>query len=501
MTETVPNNETGVSRALDLLRSANTRLVSIFGSIDSGGRDSGTSDDNRVRRVHYLIEVNGREYRMITSPVTGPIPSATPITPAAAWYERELHDQYGIECAGHPDPRPLLFHENWPENVHPMINDVSHVPWINDEGQYRFLRVQGDGVCEVPVGPIHAGIIEPGHFRFSVVGDTVLHLELRHFYTHKGTEKLFENAPLMDGVMIAESVSGDNCFSHAVAYCQAIENAFSISVPPRAQAIRLIGLELERMMAHVADVGALCGDVGFSVPAAYTARLKESLLQASTRFFGTRFWRGIAVPGGLTRDLSSAETGEFGGRVTAAARDFAQMARLILHTSSVQNRFESTGILTAEIARQLAVVGPVARASGIRLDVRRDHPSGRYRNINVDVPQYKYGDVLARARIRIDETAISRNLINETLKELPAGSVLVPVPLSGNAEALSAVESPRGELLYWVRIRDGKITRCHIKSPSFQNWPALPLAMPGDIIADFPLINKSFNLSYSGCDR
>jgi Ni,Fe-hydrogenase III large subunit len=201
---------------------------------------------------------------------------------------------------------------------------------------------------------------------------------------------------------------------------------------------------------------------------------------------GTRFWRGIAVPGGVTRDVSSAETGEFGTIVTAAARDFAQMARLILHTSSVQNRFESTGILTAEIAKQLAVVGPVARASGVRRDVRRDHPSGRYRDINVEVPQYKYGDVLARARIRMDATAISMGLINETLKELPAGSVFAPVPLSGTAEGLSAVESPRGELLYWVRIRDGKITRCHIKSPSFQNWPALPLAMPGNIIADFP---------------
>ncbi len=489
MNSTLPNSEAGVSRALDLLRTPNTRLVSIFGSID----------ENRARHVHYLIDVNGREYRMLSSPVTGPIPSATPITPSAAWYERELHDQYGIECVGHPDPRRLLFHENWPENVHPMIDDASHVPWA--EGQPPFLKVQGDGVCEVPVGPIHAGIIEPGHFRFSVVGDTVLHLELRHFYTHKGTEKLFEHTPVMDGVMIAESVSGDNCFSHAVAYCQAIESAFGIAVPPRAQAIRLIGLELERMIAHIADVGALCGDVAFSVPAAYTARIKETLLRASTRFFGTRFWRGMAVPGGVTRDLSSAETCEFGKMVTAAARDFAQMARLILHTSSVQNRFESTGILTAEIARQLGIVGPVARASGIRLDVRCDHPSGRYRDINVDIPLYKYGDVLARARIRIDETAISMHLINETLKELPAGSVLVPAPHSGNAEALSAVESPRGELLYWVRIRDGKITRCHIKSPSFQNWPALPLAVPGNIIADFPLINKSFNLSYSGCDR
>ena len=489
MTNTVPNNEADVSKALELLRAAKSRLVSIFGS----------TDDNGGRRVHYIIEVNGRDYRMLSSPVTGPIPSATTITPAAAWYERELHDQYGIECEGHPDLRPLLFHENWPAQVHPMIDDVSNVPWA--EEQYRFLKVQGEGVCEVPVGPVHAGIIEPGHFRFSVVGDTVLHLELRHFYTHKGTEKLFENTPVIDGVIIAESVSGDNCFSHAVAYCQAIENAFGISVPPRAQAIRLIGLELERMLAHIADVGALCGDAAFTVPAAYNARIKESLLQASTRFFGTRFWRGIAVPGGVTRDLPSVDTHELDQIITAAARDFARMARLILHTSSVQNRFETTGILTTEIAKQMAVVGPVARASGIKLDVRRDHPSGRYRNISVEVPTYKYGDVLARARIRIDETAISMKLINETLKELPTGSVFVSAPLSGDAEALSAVESPRGELLYWVRIRDGKIARCHIKSPSFQNWPALPLAMPGNIIADFPLINKSFNLSYSGCDR
>ena len=489
MNVTLPNSETGISQALDLLRAPNARLVSIFGS----------TGDHHERYVHYLIDVNSREYRMFSSVVTGPIPSATPISPAAAWYERELHDQYGIECVGHPDPRPLLFHENWPENVHPMIDDVTHVPWA--EGQYQFLKVQGAGVCEVPVGPIHAGIIEPGHFRFSVVGDTVLHLELRHFYTHKGTEKLFEGTPVIDGVMIAESVSGDNCFSHAVAYCQAIESAFGISVPPRAQALRLIGLELERMIAHIADVGAMCGDVGFNVPAAYTACIKETLLRASTRFFGTRFWRGMAVPGGVTRDFSSADTGEFGRMVAAAAGDFAEMARLILHTSSVQNRFESTGILTAESARQTGVVGPVARASGIRLDVRCDHPSGRYRDINVDVPLYKYGDVLARARIRIDETAISMRLIHETLKQLPAGSVLVSVPLSENAEAWSAVESPRGELLYWVRIRDGKIARCHIKSPSFQNWPALPLAMPGNIIADFPLINKSFNLSYSGSDR
>src|SRR5207253_841301 len=340
---------------------------------------------------HYIFDVGDAGYREISLAGDDSLDSIALQAPAAAWSERELHDQYGVKLEGQPDARPLVFHDNWPDGFFPMLGELGDVPWA--QRQYHFLQVQGEGVAEVAVGPVHAGIIEPGHFRFSVVGDTVLHLELRHFYTHKGTEKLFENTPLMDAVMIAESVSGDNSFSHAVACCQAIENAFAISVPPRAQAIRLIGLELERMLAHIGDVGALCGDVGFSVPAAYTARIKETLLQASTRFFGTRFWRGMTVPGGVTRDLSFAEAGEFGRIVAAAARDFAQMARLILHTSSVQNRFESTGILTAEIARQLAVVGPAARASGIRLDLRRDHPSGRYRNINVDIPHYKYGDV------------------------------------------------------------------------------------------------------------
>ena len=270
----------GVSEALSLLNAGNSRLVSIFGSIDPNGD----------RRVHYIIDVDNREYRQFSEAV-GAIPSATQITAAAAWYERELHDLYGVDDQRASQPAAACVsrglarrHSSAPR---PARSAVGWRP-------YRFLKVKGEGVCEVPVGPVHAGIIEPGHFRFSVVGDTVLHLELRHFYTHKGTEALFEGTPIMDGPMLAESVSGDNCFAHAVAYCQAIENAFGVSVPPRGRALRLIGLELERMLAHIADVGALCGDVAFAVPAAYTARLKELLLQTSARFFGTRCWRGLA---------------------------------------------------------------------------------------------------------------------------------------------------------------------------------------------------------------
>ena len=482
-------SQTAFLEVAELLRTGSGRLVSLFGSVDDDG----------VLWIHYIVDVNNREYRIFSSIVNRSVTSLTPIAPAAAWYERELSDQFGIECQGHPDPRPLLFHENWPQNVHPMTGETAQVPWVNRE--YPFLEVQGEGVCEVPVGPVHAGIIEPGHFRFSVVGDTVLHLELRHFYTHKGTEKLFEHIPVMNGPLIAESVSGDNCFAHAVAYCQAIENAYEFTAPPKAQTIRLVGLELERMMAHIADVGALCGDVGFTLPAAYNSRIKEALLQASTRFFGTRFWRGIAVPGGVTRDLSAESARELGRIVASAAEDFARIARTILDTPSVQNRFETTGILSRDVARSLGIVGPAARASGVKLDVRRDHPYGPYRDLTIDVPEYSYGDVMARARMRIDETAISAAMICGALQQLPGGPACAPLPSTSKPEGMSAVESPRGELLYWVKVRDGRITRCHIKSPSFQNWPALPLAMPGNIIADFPLINKSFNLSYSGCDR
>jgi len=460
--------ESSVEAVLRLLESGKARLVSIFAA----------ADDSGAARVRYIADVN-REYRIIGVPVTGALQSATPVSPAAAWYERELHDRYGIEIDGHPDLRPL----------------VSHL------ADYRFLEAQGVGVCELPVGPIHAGIIEPGHFRFSIVGDTVLHLEPRLFYTYKGTEKLFEGDTLANGVMLAESVSGDNCFSHAVAFSQSVENAFGISVPPRGRSIRLLGLELERMVAHIADLGALCGDVGCAVPAVYTARIKESLLQASACCFGTRFWRGIAIPGGVRRDLSAENARAFGHAVADATADFADIARIALDTPSVLNRFEATGVLGNKIARDLGVVGPAARASGVRIDVRRDHPYGHYRNIAVEIPHFPLGDVLARAHQRIEETRVSARLIQETLHDLSAGIVRTPVPCDGSAEGFSAVESPRGELLYWIRIRDGKIARCHIKSPSFQNWPSLPFAVHGNITADFPLINKSFNLSYSGCDR
>jgi len=465
------------------------RLVSVFS----------TKEGDRGLSIRYIVDTGASGYRCFEFAADRPVPSITALTPAAAWYEREVHDQYGIEILKHPDLRPLLLHENWPVKVHPMVDDVSSVPSFS--GSYPFLEVRGDGVCEVAVGPVHAGIIEPGHFRFSVMGDRVIRLELRHFYTHKGTEKLFEQCPVPNGTLLAESVSGDNCFAHAVAYCQAVENAFGLEVSRRAASIRLIGLELERLLAHVADVGALCGDVGFTVPAAYASRIKEDLLRVSTATVGTRYWRGIATPGGVKRDVSSTAASRLAGAVERAARDFAGLARKALDTASVQNRFEGAGVLQSKVARDLAVVGPVARASGIDLEVRRDHPYGAYTEHTIDVPVFHYGDVLARARVRIEEAAVSAQIIIKAATELPPGPMCTSADWSKDGQGFSAVESPRGELLYWTCCRRGQLARCHIKSPSFQNWPALPFAVADNIIADFPLINKSFNLSYSGCER
>lgn len=467
---------------------APARLVSLFGSLNL----------NREVVVRYVFDLGDPEYHIIERLANGPVASITPLVPAA-WYERELCDQYGVNLTGHPDLRPLLFHDNWPPGIHPMLALPEKIPWASRD--YRFLEVQGQGVCEVPVGPVHAGIIEPGHFRFSVVGDTVLNLELRHFYTHKGTEKLFEGKPADSAAMIAESISGDNCFAHAVAYCEAVEKACGVRVPPRAAAIRLIGLELERLIAHIGDVGFLGNDVGFVVAHTLASSIKECLLQASARAFGTRYWRGVACPGGVQVNPRSGEMEELSRVVSESISKFTDIARITLETPSVQSRFDSAGILKKEVARDLAVVGPVARASGIDLDVRRDHPYGHYRGLQFDVPLTHYGDVLARARIRIAEAVESARLIVETFGTLPAGGVAEPVPSRGHSQGYAAVESPRGELFYWVEIEDGRLRRCHVKSPSFQNWPAIPFAVADNMITDFPLINKSFNLSYSGSDR
>ena len=466
------------------------RLVSIFGR--SVGQET---------EVHYLFDRGAADYEETTVMAGGEIGSLVPLAPAASWHEREIHDRFGVIFAGHPDPRPLL--GPW-QPAPPASAPNGTRRWPPDAAAgvgAEFVPVTGNGVTEVAVGPVHAGIIEPGHFRFSTMGDRVIFLELRHFYTHKGTEDLLAGMEAAGATPIAESVSGDNCLAHAVAYCQALERIAGVEPPPRAQALRCVGMELERLVNHIGDFGALCGDVGFAPMPALASRLKEDLLLASLAFCGTRYWRGIAVPGGVTVDPGEQARAALERAVAAAGREFAELGGRALRNPSVQARFDGAGVLTPQAASDFAAVGPVARASGAPLDLRRDRPYGAYRRRAVAAARLAAGDVLARAQIRMLEAAAAVEFLRATLADWPPGNVRVRFPAGAEGRGWAAVESPRGELVYWLLLQQGRIVRCHIRSPSFQNWPALPPAVIGGIIADFPMINKSFNLSYSGCDR
>jgi Ni,Fe-hydrogenase III large subunit len=350
---------------------------------------------------------------------------------------------------------------------------------------------------------VHAGIIEPGHFNFAVAGEPVIYLQLRMYYTHKGTEKIFERLPWRHGVFLAESVSGDSGFAHALAFCQAAEKIAGAEIPPHALFGRVILLELERLYNHVADIGAIATDVGFVIANSHATRLRESLLRLNEEVYGSRLLRGLACPGGLRRPLERTAVDAALERLEDFRRDFEEVVRLIESSDSTLDRLDQTGVLHPQKARDLGIVGVAGRASGQDLDVRRDHPFAAYGSLSFEVPVFEQGDVLRRMRVRIEEARQSLGLIRAAAAELPEGPCRTPVPeLQPDAGALAAVEGWRGEILYWVRAgSDGRLKRCKVKDPSLNNWPALVEAIQGNIIPDFPVINKSFNLSYSGTDR
>jgi Ni,Fe-hydrogenase III large subunit/Ni,Fe-hydrogenase III component G len=432
-------------------------------------------------------------------------PSLTPQLHAAKWYEREIRDHFGLIAVGHPDLRRLVRHAHWPKGTHPLKKDFAWdtVMGRQTDGRHAFRFIEGEGVFEVPVGPIHAGIIEPGHFRFSVAGEPIMQLELHHFWKHRGVEKLFERRRLLDGVALAERISGDTTVGHALAYCQAVETLLRLEVPRRARFLRSLFLELERLHNHLGDVGAICNDTAYALAHAHCGRMKERLLQLNDRLAGSRFLRGVVCPGGVGRDVSPAQWEDIVTELTAIEQDFTELEAIIFANASLTDRLESTGLLKEKTARDHGVVGVVGRASGIDRDLRRDRPFAAYDELPVKVALYRYGDVRARLRVRMDEVHESIRLIREIRKLIPPGPILAEpqgTPAPGDW-ALSGVEGWRGEILYLVMAgEDGMIHRCKPRDPSFVNWPALQWAVLGNIIPDFPLINKSFNLSYAGND-
>jgi Ni,Fe-hydrogenase III large subunit/Ni,Fe-hydrogenase III component G len=422
---------------------------------------------------------------------------------AASRFEREIHDLFGLVPEGHPDLRRLALHQYWPAGYYPMRRDVTPRTDFVDAGEpFPFRHVEGEGIFEVTVGPVHAGIIEPGHFRFSAEGETIVNLETRLGFVHKGTEKLFEGLALDRAPALAERISGDTSVGHALAYCQAVEALAGCAVPPRAARLRVVLLELERIYNHVGDVGMIVNDTGFAFGHAHCFRIREELLRLNERLTGHRLLRGAVVPGGVTGPITTARVAEAATTVESLVADFAAIVRLCLDNTTVLERLQGTGRLTEQTATEMQVVGLVGRASGIDADLRRDTPFAAYGETGVHVSVYGTGDVWARTMVRLHEAREAARLVREATRGDNGGAVRVPVPpLTAGSHAFGLVEAWRGPIWHWV-LADGpaSLGRVKVVDPSFRNWPALEYAVLKNIIPDFPLCNKSFNLSYSGND-
>ena len=468
---------------------------------------------NGTFRIYSIFSVPGKdEFSVLYTSLSEDdlsFPSITINIPAAHWYEREIHDMFGLVPEGHPDLRSLVFHDSFPAGAHPLRKDWH--PGESDlrewgEGlivkqPYAFMEVEGEGITEIPVGPVHAGIIEPGHFRFSSVGETIFFLEPRLFYTHKGTEKHFESLGFSEGVRLAERVSGTSSFSHSSAYCMAVEKMADMVLTEKAKAVRTLLLELERLYNHIGDIGNMCAGTGFAVGYAKGAIIKERLMQLNERLTGSRYLRGINSIGGVSRDILSMRD-DILPVLDTVTREYKAFMKLLLGNVSHRERIENTGRLSRDIAVRLGVTGIAARASGINDDIRKAHPHLLYDRLNFETHTTAKGDVFARMMVRAEEAECSISIIYSLFENSYSGTLTADrkdIPVL--SYALGYTETPRGSVFYWVKSDErGKPFRVKLRSPSYCNWPAVPFAVHGNIVPDFPLCNKSFNLSYSGCD-
>jgi len=435
-------------------------------------------------------------------------PSLASLSFPASRFERQMSDLFGITPVDHPQPARLVLHRHWPDGYHPMRSDAGPVPELDDEVMpYPFLKVEGPGVFEIPVGPVHAGVIEPGHFRFSVVGETILNVKIRLWFTHKGVEKLFEGKTISEAVEIAERVSGDTAVGHSLAFTLAVEEALGITVPEAAQAHRAIALELERLYTHITDLGAICNDIGYGIANAHTMRIREQLLRINQECTGHRLLRGAISPGrGKLDRLPAAD------QLAAIVADVHEIVSIALTHPTVVDRLRGTGVLGLDNAREIGTLGYVARASGLVNDARRSHPfTDLYDGFEPAGPTSDVasnairttGDVLARFLVRVAEIDSSLALI-ERLLPVAATHDGHDTPLPGepttSVDGVGIVEGWRGTIVHRVELEGDRISRLSIVDPSFFNWPALPVALRDVIVPDFPLTNKSFNLSYAAND-
>ncbi|MEO8629819.1 MAG: NADH-quinone oxidoreductase subunit C [Betaproteobacteria bacterium] len=479
------------------VRGRGGRLVALWGS--------DVSEQLNALEIHMTVTVpTGLVWLTSRTPIDAPtFPDVSDIFPAANRMQRAAFDLLGIRAEGGDDHRQWLRHAAWPTQVFPLRKSFAGTS-VSQNGidSYPFVQVMGEGVHEMPVGPVHAGIIEPGHFRFSVVGERVLRLEQRLGYKHKGIEKRFESMSLIDGARLAGRVSGDSTVAYAWAYCMAAEGAAQTTPPERALWLRALLLERERIANHLGDLGALGNDAGLAVALAQFSRLKEDLLRLNQSLFGHRYLMDAIVPGGVSRDIDVAGSAALRAQGTSLRAQVNMLHAVYDDHPGLQDRFVGTGRVSPELAEQLGLCGLAGRASALPYDLRAQIPSRPYDGLTVRMATHRSGDVAARVSVRFEEILESIALCWEIVERMRPGAVRVelPTPAAGSV-GLGWVEGWRGEVMIALETgADNALRRVHPHDPSWQNWPLLEHAVISNIVPDFPLINKSFNLSYSGVD-
>ncbi len=424
----------------------------------------------------------------------------------ASKYESRIENLFGLKLINGNNEKTIILHENWPKDLFPLRKDFNWQtrPKMASNNLHLFHKVKGEGVYEISVGPIHAGIIEPGHFRFSVMGESIIRLEPMLGFTHKGSEKLFEVLTLENKIKLSEKISGDSSFSHSLAFCQALEKLNNTNVPQRALYLRVIYAELERLANHFGDIGAIMADTGFNFGGSQGSRLREIIMQINEKLTGSRFLRGVNIIGGVTKDIKDSEKKYLNNKLVDISKDFQEVLDIVLNNTSLLNRLEGTGFLSLDISKQHGITGLAAKSLGISNDARLQYPYGAYQDLFVDKIIENNGDVLARFKVRTREVFSSINIIKESLEKLPEGEINIfdlIIDFKKNDFSVSIVEGWRGDIVYFIKTdKNGSITRVSPRDPSFVNWGLMRDAVLNNIIPDFPLINKSFNLSYSGND-
>ncbi|MBX9668147.1 MAG: NADH-quinone oxidoreductase subunit C [Candidatus Obscuribacterales bacterium] len=470
---------------------------------DDGGRLGLITSIDGQQLVTLVLNTTAGTASAWTSRVDGDTyHSLSTVIPQSHWYERTVWDLFGLKPKSHPRLKHNLLHEPYSASVIPLRTGAI-APGGDNHRQYHHLEVKGDGVYEIPVGPIHAGIIEPGHFRFSCLGEIILNLEIRLGYVHRGIEKRLTEVSWRKARFIAESAASDSGAAYALAHAVAIESIFGVEPSLRADYLRSLTLEIERVAMHIADLGGIAGDIGFLAIASSMARLRGDALALGELLTGSRFQRFFVCPGGVVHDPSPKSLLQIRTRAIKLRKDLVSVIDMFLSNQVACDRMQRVGRVSNKLAADFGLVGVAGRASGIKYDARMHFHHGAYLELNPKVAWTEQGDVFARVRVRIDELARSLELIDEILERLPSGSSLLDFPdrLPSNQIGVGIVEAHRGELIHLVFTNaEGHVSRYAIKDPSVNNWTALAIAVRNNLVADFPLCNKSFSLSYSGHD-